>query len=112
VYDTDLGIKDDFFPENDDHAIRASIAKWKTIVKYLTEHPNTIIVDGGRHTCALCFLYWSDDCKGCPVHLYTGQRGCATTPYEDYFEAVYEGDYEEALHFAQKEVEFQICMKR
>jgi len=31
--------------------------------------------------CPLCQAYYEEGCRGCPVFKYTGQPGCAGTPY-------------------------------
>ena len=61
-------------------ALRASIKKWEDIVA-------GIEVDKGASNCALCKLYISDGCAGCPVAIATGKKYCHGTPYYVWHEA-------------------------
>ncbi len=58
-------------------ALRRSIAKWYFILK----NKEKINDDGGIKTCALCSLYFSNNCRGCPVKKATGQIQCYGSPY-------------------------------
>ena len=58
-------------------ALRASIAHWK-------ENEQVTDIDdaklGSKH-CALCKLFHSQYCEGCPVFERTGEDSCSNTPY-------------------------------
>ena len=43
-----------------------SIAKWDYIVSLMRDS-GEVINDGGTDTCALCHVYYVDDCEGCPI---------------------------------------------
>lgn len=58
-------------------ALRASIAKWDKIAEGKGG-------SRGEKNCALCKLYWRDDCERCPVMLRTGKEFCQGTPYEGF----------------------------
>jgi hypothetical protein len=69
------------FPETKRGAMKAAIKKWEFIVRTLkTGKP--IQKTGGTYTCALCQLYFGDDCAGCPISEHTEQPGCLGTPHE------------------------------
>lgn len=48
----------------------------------------------GPTSCPLCALYWDDDCKSCPIALYTGQKRCRGTPYKLAEEAIANAVYD------------------
>jgi hypothetical protein len=43
------------------------------------DDPNEILL--GPHQCALCRLFYRDECTGCPVRAQTGQDECEDSPY-------------------------------
>jgi len=87
-----------------DQALDLSIEKWETIVKHIEEHGITVEC-GGRHTCALCGMFWLPMCEGCPIHAETGQHGCVSTPYDDY-DSWCGSDSDENLEHAKAELKF------
>ena len=52
--------------------LEGSILKWEKICK------DRRSVDNSSSNCPLCIKY--DDCKECPVHIYSG-NSCSNTPY-------------------------------
>lgn len=58
-------------------AIDASIEHWKQNRDAKT--PWEVSTDVSA--CALCDLYYSNGCKGCPVSENTGKTRCGGTPY-------------------------------
>lgn len=59
-------------------AFEASILHWQENVA--AERPEDVRM--GPDNCALCSLFFEDDCEGCPVMRRTGYRGCSGTPYD------------------------------
>lgn len=55
-------------------ALEKSIQKWQKIAAREGQ-------ENGVADCALCALFWVDDCRGCPVMKRTGMWGCQGTPY-------------------------------
>lgn len=55
-------------------ALDGSIRKWEKIVKGTG-------VDLGVGNCPCCQLYWANDCKNCPIAIFTGKHMCFGTPY-------------------------------
>jgi len=60
--------------ERGEDPLELSIQKWEDIVNGVGE-------DEGRYNCALCYVYYDKDCKGCPVKERTGHDSCDGTPY-------------------------------
>jgi len=58
-------------------ALRRSISKWY----YILKHKDVIHDDDGVRTCALCYLYFRNGCKGCPVNKVTQEIHCEGSPY-------------------------------
>jgi hypothetical protein len=58
-------------------ALAASIKHWKRMVT----GEDTV---GSPSKCALCKLYYGDDCRGCPVREDTGEVLCGGSPYVDW----------------------------
>ncbi len=54
-------------------AIDKSIDKWKSIVLHRVDFEET--------ACALCHELGGEGCQLCPLHIFTGSRGCFGTPY-------------------------------
>jgi hypothetical protein len=54
--------------------VKGSIEKWVNIVA-------GVGIDDGTHNCALCKLYWQNDCRNCPVKQVAGAIFCKNTPY-------------------------------
>jgi hypothetical protein len=90
------------WPETPAEALEESIAKWEFIVAWLGERPLAEFWDRGPRTCALCHLYFANDCYGCIVSKTTGKIGCRSTPYSSY--EVCFSDYE--LRYAREELSF------
>lgn len=62
-------------------ALMASIAKWERNAEAKT--PDDYLT--GPEDCALCMLFFSKDCHGCPVSARTGESTCYGSPYGDAF---------------------------
>ena len=58
-------------------ALEASIDHWENIVD-CTEYSD------GTHNCALCSLYYGDNCEDCPIYKKTGQIFCSSSPFYDF----------------------------
>jgi len=82
-------------------ALKASIAKWEEIVAG-TER------SAGPHNCALCQLYFWQECEGCPVFQHTRQTVCRGTPYDEFCDHDDDGYAvtRKAQQLAQAEVDF------
>lgn len=89
-------------------ALKASICKWKRIVKHLKEDDAAVPPwDGGTETCGLCQIYYNNrDCDDCPVSRKTGMGGCVGTPYHKYQEAKGYVDKTDGLEAAKAEMAF------
>ena len=78
-------MKSDYEKEMTLDAIRGSIQKWSLIV-----HLNG--VDKGIQNCPLCEIFNEIDkdgysgCPQCPVHTYTGDHFCESTPYQAWYD--------------------------
>ena len=62
-------------------SIKESALKWWAIMKRNGE-------DKGGNNCSLCTCYNAsaiDDCKYCPVQIFTGKSKCNSTPYDDWY---------------------------
>lgn len=59
-------------------ALEASIAHWQR--NLAAEKPSDVRL--GVRNCALCDVFYSNLCKGCPVAAKTGQVWCSGSPYE------------------------------
>jgi len=55
-------------------AIHESIKKWDCIAQGIAS-------DEGASNCPLCAMFFSNNCVGCPVMLFTGHEYCQFTPY-------------------------------
>lgn len=91
-----------------EEALELSIRKWVVLAALPQE---TLINDGGRTTCALCFKY---DCRDCPVSQTTGAGKCFGTPYRiwwDITQSYYEGELT-LPEAAQLEVEFLKSLRK
>lgn len=86
-------------------ALEESIKKWEDIAAGTG-------VDLGKRNCALCGLFWDNDCVGCPVFKITGFTGCRETPYTKFMFSVRDSGSgrqaktEEEKELAQREVDF------
>jgi len=91
VEDNYLNVEGDW-PETDREAIQASIAKWRAIADWHTEHPeqDALVQNFKSYSCALCHLYLidgpSEECYQCPVMIATGWEQCKGTPFMDYYD--------------------------
>lgn len=66
-------------PETVRAALQASISHWEKNMQAMEpQKANT-----SRGGCALCGLFWEDDCKGCPVLTATGHTRCRAAPYAE-----------------------------
>lgn len=59
-------------------ALEVSIEKWErnTVAQMLCD------VSVSESSCALCRLFISKECKGCPVRESSGYKYCRETPYK------------------------------
>jgi len=80
-------------------ALKASLAKWEFIVKWVKENEE-YLDEGGAATCALCQFHPGWSCSECLIG-----DACYDTPYYEYSTVQVE-EVQEALRFAQEEVEF------
>ena len=58
-------------------ALEASIEKWKRNAAEVNVFKTSI----SNKDCALCSLFYDDDCQGCPVSEKSGRKFCGNTPY-------------------------------
>ena len=58
-------------------ALRSSIAKWEANAKVSSFSKAQIFND----TCALCELFYYENCSGCPVQEETGLPFCEDSPW-------------------------------
>jgi hypothetical protein len=68
-------------------ALELSQAHWEDNLSGESEYSE------GIDNCALCMLFYSNSCYGCPISTYFGEKNCAGTPYDD----VCSGDKESIL---------------
>lgn len=66
-------------PAEEAAALEASIQHWTDNIA--AETPEGVKI--GPEHCALCNLFWQENCLGCPVMARTGRSGCRDTPYGD-----------------------------
>ena len=73
----------------------------------------------GPDNCALCSLFFEDDCEGCPVMRRTGRFGCRDSPYDladeafdMWIETRHDDARDEFRKHAQAEVDFLISLRR
>lgn len=78
-------------------SIADALAKWMCL-HWLTCN-GKLVHDGGGFTCSLCPAY--PHCDFCPIKMYTGIRGCLSTPYQQYYGAVTRGDLAAARSAAE-----------
>lgn len=83
-------------------ALEASIAKWEKNARVRNLDNAQIYSD----TCALCDLFYEDDCTGCPVQRKTGLKECSGTPWVDCCEIKNDDDIEGFRAAAREEVKF------
>lgn len=58
-------------------ALKKSIAHWDENAKATDPDKVSVIAEA----CALCDLFYEDQCHGCPVSKWTGQAECQGTPW-------------------------------
>ena len=93
-------------------ARRKSVNHWKRMLKLSVEDIRDGKESPSSENCALCHLYISDDCKGCPVAEKTGRILCQETPYKtavDLYVQIKYGDHKDLKSFrkaVQKEIDF------
>lgn len=58
-------------------ALQESIAHWERLSTGNTKQGEGI----GYNHCALCELFWDNNCKDCPIYEHTKFMSCARTPY-------------------------------
>ena len=66
-------------PEQTAAALEDSIQQWDENAR--AEKPEDAVID--FDDCALCDLFWDDDCDGCPVKNRTGDVMCHGSPYDE-----------------------------
>lgn len=88
--------------------IDITIDKWKDIA-------NGTGFSLGVANCALCYEYFDEACKNCPIRKFTGFRSCDNTPFRVWYRHYMEIHYEEGSDtrscvicksIANREVEF------
>lgn len=84
-------------------ALKASIAHWQ---ENLAKAKAGERFETGPSECALCKLYWAENCNGCPVKDKTDLAGCRCTPYDDVFKAVRRDNAPDLVKSCEAEVEF------
>ena len=89
-------------------ALKKSVEHWERLVA-----ANTVdeFMDEGicASKCALCKLYFHNDCKNCPVYQITGGYRCKYTPYEAVY---YELIRRDILELKLKATRMLNCLKR
>jgi hypothetical protein len=58
-------------------ALEGSIRKWEKIVSGKG-------FDGGTENCPCCKAFIDDNCRGCPISIYSGDIACRKTPYTNW----------------------------
>jgi len=95
-------------------ALEKSITAWEEKVR-LAKKGEAAFAKMGATECALCKLYYYNDCIGCPVAAETGQPSCDGSPYMEAYRA-YRNAYEYgrpdgAAEAFQKELDFLISLR-
>ena len=82
-------------------ALEDSIAHWKRMHRqpFGREIPSS-------DYCALCIMFYYDDCMGCPVNRRTGQTKCEGSPYWNAQTAWLTGDHRKWSKAAEAEIDF------
>ena len=102
-------------------ALEASILHWQENLE--AELPGAVRI--GVENCALCSIYYDEDCEGCPVSERTTSKVCQSTPYGDALNALTGWEYtnprscgntwraarDEFRRCAQAEVDFLISLR-
>ncbi len=102
-------------------ALEASILHWQENLE--AELPGAVRI--GVENCALCSIYYDEDCEGCPVSERTKSKMCRSTPYGAAFNALTGWEYtnpsscgntwraarDEFHRRAQAEVDFLISLR-
>lgn len=90
--------------------LEISIQKWEDIVRVAKDPDSNIqdieMMDASANNCALCHIYYLNNCKGCSVHECTKLRYCRGTPYKHYFRELSDSNKAGVLKFAKAELEF------
>lgn len=77
-------------------ALDASIEHWRL------DNERALTPDDARigpNHCALCELFWDQECDGCPVRERTGKPHCEDSPYDEIdFALARWRDAEDAMH--------------
>lgn len=89
-------------------ALKNSITHWERICDPVTTMEEEI----GVRSCALCQLFWRNNCNGCPVTIASGNILCQDTPYYEVQKAYKESGKgsPEYLAAAKKELEFLLSL--
>ena len=66
-------------------ALHASIEHWERLATGKQRKREAL----GPGDCALCRLYYTNDCKSCPISRKTGEIRCRNTPYNAAYNAAY-----------------------
>ena len=95
------------FPKTKASALAESIAKWRVVAQAIQvlDQP---VENGGINECALCKLYYMEDCIRCPVFESPGKdhSRCRDTPCNTYEKNIGRMTSARALKLAQAEVKF------
>ena len=84
-----------------EEALEKSIKHWQENV-----NEDFASVSAECSDCALCDLFWKNECVGCPVFLKTGLEYCDGTPFFEAWKSLDDGKEKEFREAAAKEVEF------
>jgi len=93
-----------------------SIKKWEDIVSCLSRVQSAgkfdYALDVAGRNCALCEVYGSKGCEGCPVYERTGGVACVRTPYVAWLLAKMGKSLQEMRVAAKCELEFLRSLKQ
>lgn len=58
-------------------ALKASVKHW--------EEDNVKLINPSIswNSCACCLIYFRDECRSCPIRMFTGEVRCNSTPYRE-----------------------------
>lgn len=107
-------------PKSDEEAFALSIHKWEVIasvlkiMKFVHDENFDKLENSGGNTCGMCMYYYNDSyrhsfitgCHNCPVYQKTWVSGCEKTPFEKFFDLMYDRDIDGCIKAAQEEAQF------
>lgn len=83
-------------------ALEASIRHWEENMQVADLDDAKL----GHEHCALCLMFFSQGCHGCPVRDHTGATYCRDTPYQEASDLAEYGPLEDFIAAAEAELEF------